>query len=252
MWDKSARDLRGSPSFESFPTMSSSSSLFSSTPFDKDGKLDRHDIFTDSSVVETPSGEDKPWFTFHDVKAPGLSTPFVEVGSSVPKFWPEEPMASLENLIPMTQTCHTTNWVNFLDESSANASRLPSPGMPQSSKTVSEIWNSGHRSDENDGWSNVFSPALTESDLTYPRVPDAYESSWSTGEACPGYFHSPKSHGNCVDVNQTSGESDFIFGTQSENVSYRRSKSQKLNPYCEPWESRTQTSQNIWSSTTRY
>ena len=242
LWDTTPRDLRGSPSLESFPSSSMSSSLFTSTPFDKDGKLERHKLAKDASTDEDQPRDKYPLYTFHDVKAPGLSTPFAEVGTTVPKFWPDEPIPPLENLIPMKQT-RNTNWVNFLDESSANASKLPSPGMPQSSKTVAEIWDVGHWADENDGWSTAFSPTL-ESDETFPG---AYDSAWSTAGTYPHDYFGMPSEESWVEADPPSTEADMKFGSH-DNAAYSSGTFHQLNPYSEPWDGSSQAKQNAWSS----
>ena len=242
LWDTTPRDLRGSPSLESFPSSSMSSSLFTSTPFDKDGKLERHKLAKDASTDEDQPRDGYPLYTFHDVKAPGLSTPFAEVGTTVPKFWPDEPIPPLENLIPMKQT-RNTNWVNFLDESSANASKLPSPGMPQSSKTVAEIWDVGHWADENDGWSTAFSPTL-ESDETFPG---AYDSAWSTAGTYPHDYFGVPSEESWVEADPPSTEADMKFGSH-DNAAYSSGTFHQLNPYSEPWDGSSQAKQNAWSS----
>ena len=247
--DTTARDLRVSPSLE-FPPSSTSSSLFTSTPFDKDGKLERHASVKDAPEDEDPSSDKHPLYTFHDVKAPGLSTPFVEVGTSVPKFWPDEPIPSLENLIPMKQT-RNTNWVNFLDESSAKASKLPSPGMPQSSKTVAEIWDAGHWADENDGWSTAFSPTL-EADQVFPSFPGAYDStSWSTG-AYSDYYRIPSEE--CwIEGNPSSCGADMKYGNNDNTTFSNGASSHQLNPYSEPWDGgSSRAKQNVWSSPSNY
>lgn len=247
MWDATARDLRVSPSLE-FPSSSTSSSLFTSTPFDKDGKLERHTSAKDARADEDPSSDKHPLYTFHDVKAPGLSTPFVEVGTSVHKFWPDEPISSLENLIPMKQT-RNTNWVNFLDESSANASKLPSPGMPQSSKTVAEIWDAGHWADENDGWSTAFSPTL-EADQAFPPFPRAYESTWSTAGTYQHDYYGIPSEEPWIEGNPSSSEADMTYDNK-DNV-FSSGASHQLNPLSEPWDGSGRAKQNVWSSPSNY
>lgn len=248
LFDSTSRDLRDSPSLESFPT--SSISLFTSTPFDEDGKIkmERSKSVTDVPADEDQSGDKCPLYTFHDVKAPGLSTPFVDVGTSAPKFWPDEPMSSLENLISIKQSCNT-NWVNFLDESTANTSKLPSPGMPQSSKTVAEIWDAGHWADGNDGWSNAFSPSL-ESDQSFPAFPGAYDSTWSTGTYQHDYYGMP-SEDTWSEADPTSTEADVSYRSNDSTV-YSSGSSHQLNPYSEPWDGSGRSNQNVWLSSSNY
>lgn len=246
LWDSTKRDVKGSSSLESFPSSSHSSSLFTSTPFDKDGKLERHKSVKDAPAEEdqNSSGDKYPLYTFHDVKAPGLSTPFVDVDTSVPKFWPDEPIPPLENLIPMKQT-RNTNWVNFLDESSANVSNLPSPGMPQSTKTVAEIWDAGHWADENDGWSSAFSPTV-DTDQVFPPFPGAYDSAWSTGTYQHDYYAVP-SDDTWIETDPSSTEAEVTYGSH-DNTVYTNGMSLQLNPYSEPWDG----NQNVWSSSSAY
>lgn len=245
LWDSPSRDLRGSPSLESFPSSSTSSSLFSSTPFDEDVKSEKHKSAKDALTGEEQksSGDAFPLFTFHDVKAPGLSTPFVEVDQSVPKFWPDEPIPPLENLIPIKQA-RKTNWVNFLDESSTNVSNLPSPGMPQSTKTVAEIWDAGHWADENDGWSTAFSPTL-ESDQAFPPFPGAYDSAWSSGTFQPTYYE-----GVWLEDDPSAMDGDVTYCSH-DNTLYSSGSSHQLNPYSKPWES-GRANQKAWSSSSTY
>lgn len=247
LWDGTKGDLRGSPSLESFPSTSTSSSLFTSTPFDKDGKLERrHKSMKEAPTDEARYHRDKyPLYTFHDVKAPGLSTPFVEAGPSTSKFWPDEPTSSLENFIPIKQNLKT-NWVNFLDESTANASKLPSPGMPQSSKTVAEIWDAGHWADENDGWSTAFSPGF-ETDQTLPFFSSAYDSTWSTGNYQSDYYGMP-SEDAWIDTDPLStSQSEVTFSSNDGTIySNNSGTSHQLNPYSEPWDGSTRAT--IWSS----
>lgn len=250
LWDSTKRDVKGSSSLESFPSSSHSSSLFTSTPFDKDGKLERHKSVKDAPAEEdqNSTGDKYPLYTFHDVKAPGLSTPFVDVDTSVPKFWPDEPIPPLENLIPMKQT-RNTNWVNFLDESSANASNLPSPGMPQSTKTVAEIWDAGHWADENDGWSSAFSPTV-DSDQVFPPFPGAYDSAWSTGTYQHDYYAVP-SDDTWIETDPSSTEAEVTYGSH-DNAVYTNGMSLQLNPYSEPWDGNGLGNQNVWSSSSAY
>lgn len=249
MWDgRTPANLRNSLSLESFPTSATSSSLFTSTPFDKDGKLARHKSGKDAPTDDDPSGDKYPLYTFHDVKAPGITTPLFEVGTSNSKFWTDEPIPPLENLIPMKQT-RDTNWVNFFDESSTNASKLPSPGMPQSSKTVAEIWDAGHLADENDGWSNAFSPTL-ESDPAFPPFPGAYDAAWSTGTYQDGYYGMPGEEA-WAEVDPSSTEADVTYGSHEDAV-YSSGTSHQLNPYSEPWDGSSRAKLNVWSSSSAY
>lgn len=233
---------------ESFPPVSTSSSLFASTPFDKDGKLESARSTTaepfSAECRQSSSGEKFPLYTFHDVKAPGLSTPFVEADTSVQKFWPADgPMPSLESLIPNIKQPKNTNWVNFLDESSSGGPNLPSPGMPQSSKTVAEIWDAGQSHDENDGWSTAFSPL--ESELSSPGFSSydtPYETAWSTGPYQNDYAMATES--SWPGANQGS-ESEYRYPT-NESVQFF-SSSRKLNPYSQPWDASGRANKNRWS-----
>lgn len=234
---------------ESFPSASTSSSLFASTPFDKDGKLESLQTTTTEPFSEehchSSSGEKFPLYTFHDVKAPGLSTPFVETDTSVPKFWPDEPISSLESLIPNMKQTRNTNWVNFLDESSGGGSNLPSPGMPQGSKTVAEIWDAGQLPDDNDGWSTAFSPTF-ESELSSPGFSSyhsPYEDAWSTGMYQHDYYAMP-TEGAWSGANQAP-EAECHYSA-AENVQCS-SSSHKLNPYSQPWDASGLANKNRWS-----
>ena len=211
--------------------------------------MERSKSVTNEPAEEDQSGDKFPLYTFHDVKAPGLSTPFVDVGTSAPKFWSDEPIPSLENLIPIKQS-RNTNWVNFLDESTANTSQLPSPGMPQSSKTVAEIWDVGHCwADGNDGWSKAFSPSL-ESDQNFPAFPPAYDSAWST-DTYQNDYYGVASEDMWNEADPSSTERDVPYHG-SESKTYSNGSSHQLNPYSEPWDASGGSNQNVWSSSSKY
>lgn len=236
---------------ESFSSTSTSSSLFASTPFDKDSKLENKKSTSSAQFTDDPHycGDKFPLFTFHDVKAPGLSTPFVETDSSVPKFWPDEPIPSLETLIPNVKQSRSTNWVNFLDESSSSATNLPSPGMPQSTKTVAEIWDAGQSHDDNDGWSAAFSPSL-DSELSpqeFSPFHQPYACAWSTGSYQQDFY------GMSTENGWTDAGSDPEAGfCYAANETSQYSSASQLNPYSEPWNASGLANQNPWSSTPSY